>query len=689
VSGMARLCSAIAVVLGACAARVAAPPPTPRAEVRERIHGVEVVDPYRWLEDRKSPRTEAWIEAQNVYTRSILDAVPERQAIRRRLVELVKVDTVQIPQERAGRYFFARRRANDELFVYYLRRGAAGKDEVIIDPHPWSSDRSVTASLLDVSRDGTLLAYGVRKGGEDEVEVRLLDVERRRELPDRLPKGRFLGVALKPDKSGFYYARHGKRGTRVHYHPLGGDPAKDPEIFGDGYGPEKGITVSLSEDGRWLLFTVFHGSAAQRTEVYLQDVSRGGPIVPVVHDLHARFVPAIAGDRLYLWTDWQAPRGRILVAPAADPGRERWKEVVPEGEGVVKSFSLVGGRLFVNTLEKVRSKVKVFERDGRYVRDIAFPTLGTVGQIHGRWEGTEGFFEFQSYHVPPTIYRYDVASGEAVIWARLEVPFDSDRFQVEQVWVPSRDGTQVPMFLAHRKGLARDGSNPTYLTGYGGFNVSVVPYFAAQHAVWLERGGVLAVPNLRGGGELGESWHRAGMRERKQNVFDDFLAAADWLVANRYTTAKKLAIGGGSNGGLLVGAALTQRPDRFAAVVCSYPLLDMIRYHKFLVARLWVSEYGSSDDPAQFQILRAYSPYHRVRDGERYPSVLLLTGDSDTRVDPLHARKMAARLQAATSGGPVLLRYDVTAGHSPGLSASRLIDLFTDSLSFLVWQLGR
>lgn len=675
---------------GARAQLLRKPPTTPTDNVKEVLHGVEIVDPYRWLEDQWDPKTRAWIEEQNAYTRALLDTVAGREWIRRRLTELMKVEAIGLPVERGGRYFFAKRRADQEQFVLYMRKGRQGLDEVLIDPHPWSPDHTTSVTLLDVSDDGTVLAYGVRQGGEDEITIRLFDVEARRDLPDVLPKGRYFGLSLTPDKSGFYYTRHTPEGPRVYFHRRGEDPARDREIFGRGYGVDKIINATLSEDGRYLLFTVSHGAGARRTEIYLQDVARGGPILTVVNDIEARFSGEIAGDTLYLLTNWNAPRGRLLAVNVQDAAaRDRWREIIPQSSAVINGFALVGGRLLVNHLENVQARVRIFDPDGKFLAEIPLPTIGSVSSVRGRWTSPEAFYAFSSFHIPTTIYRYDVSTGTSEVWATLKVPIRSEQFEVKQVWYESRDGTRIPMFIAHARGLKLDGARPTLLTGYGGFNVSLLPGFSARALLWMELGGVYALPNLRGGGEFGEEWHRAGMLEKKQNVFDDFLAAAEWLIKNGYTNPSRLAISGGSNGGLLVGAALTQRPELFAAVVCSYPLLDMIRYHRFLVARFWIPEYGSSDDPQQFKYLLAYSPYHQVKPGTRYPAVLFITGDADTRVDPLHARKMTARLQAATtSDRPILLRYDTKAGHSGGLPLSKQIEDLTDELSFLLWQLG-
>ncbi len=666
-----------------------APPATRTDNVKETLHGVEVVDPYRWLEDQWSPETRAWIEAQNKYTDSVVGHLPGREGLEKRLGELLRVESIGVPRARAGRYFFSKRAADQDLFIVYMRQGLDGKDEVLIDPHPLSPDHTVSVNLIDISDDGKLVVYGVREGGQDEVSVKLLNVDTRQPLADQLPKARYTGVSVTPDGKGLYYTRHEKQGPRVYYHAMGTDSASDKLLFGEGYGPEKIIAPALSEDGRWLLLTVLYGSAADKTELYLMDTTSKGPVVTIVNDVQARFSGSIGGDTLFLHTNWNAPNNRILAVDLKKPARENWREVVPEGADVMDSMTLLGGRILAEYLHNVRSQVRIFEADGRPVRELELPALGSVGTFNGRWAGPEAFYSFSSFHIPTTIYRYDMASGKQSVWARLKVPVDTEKFMVRQVWYESKDGTLVPMWLVHKKGIRLDGSNPTLLTGYGGFNLSLSPGFSSRAVVWVEQGGVYAVPNLRGGGEFGEKWHKAGMREKKQNVFDDFISAAEWLIESGYTRPDKLAIAGGSNGGLLVGAALTQRPDLYGAVVCSYPLLDMVRYQKFLVARFWVPEYGSSDDAAQFGYIRAYSPYQNVKAGTKYPAVLFITGDSDTRVDPLHARKMAAEVQAATgSGRPVLLRYDTKAGHSGGLPVSKQIEDLTDEMSFVFWQLG-
>ena len=688
---LALLALALCLATSAIAAtQTVSKPPLARVDVvRDTLHGVIVADSYRWLEDKSSPETRAWIDAENAYTDAVMAPVEGRDRVHARLEQLLKVDSQGIPFEKGGRYFFSRRLASQEVSVLYMRNGLDGKDQVIIDPHSLSADHTTTVSFSDVSEDGKLLAYATRLGGVDEVEIKFMDLDTGKELADRLPPARYFGTSINADKSGLYYSRYTKEGSRVYYHAFGTDPASDRLLFGEGFGPEKIVGVGLSDDRHWLQISVSYGSATDRSEIYVQDVAGGGPITPVVNDVPAFFSGDIVGDTMYLRTNWEASNNRIFAVDLRHPERSAWKEIVPAGDAVIESFSLAGGRLYVNYLKNVVSTVRVFDPTGKAVGSIEFPTLGSVGDIGGKWAKNEAFFTFVSFHVPTTIYHLDTATGKKAVWWRAPVPIKSDQFEVKQVWYPSKDGTKIPMFLVHKKGLKLDGRNPTLLTGYGGFRVSSTPGFSSRAALWVESGGVYALANLRGGGEFGEAWHKGGMLEKKQNVFDDFIGAAEWLIQNKYTRAEKLCISGGSNGGLLVGAALTQRPDLFGAVVCSVPLLDMLRYQNFLVARFWVPEYGSAENADQFKFISAYSPYQHVKAGVKYPAVMFITGDGDTRVDPLHARKMCALLQASTgSERPVLLHYDTKAGHSGGKPVSKQIDDLTQELTFMAWQLG-
>ena len=684
-------CLAPVAALALASAALATPryPDTRVAVVRDTLHGGVVEDPYRWLEEKDAPATREWLGREIAFTDSALAKVSGRERVRARLEQLLKVDARDVPIERGGRYFFAKRLPTQDQKVLCVRKGLEGKDEVLVDPHPLSPDHTTSVLYLDVSLDGNLAAIGTRQGGEDEMTVSFVDVASRRPLPDRLPRARYFAVAVRPDRSGFYYSKFTAEGSRVWFHTMGTDASRDVLVFGAGRGPEQIIDVALSEDARWLLLTVYHGSSGDQTELWIQDLKAARPATAIVDDVPAFFNAVFAGDRLYVRTNWNASNGRIVRMDLSNPSRDHWTEVVPAGSYAIDDFAVAGGRLFVNYLEDVVSKIRVFDPDGKPLGEIPLPAIGAAGPVTGRWTASEGFFTFESYHVPPSIYRYDVASAKSTEWWRASVPFKSDAIEVGQVWYVSKDGTKVPMFVVHRKGFARDGNNPTYLTGYGGFTVNITPRFSATAALWVENGGVYAVPNLRGGSEFGEAWHQAGMLAKKQNVFDDFNAAAEWLIANRYTDARHLAIAGGSNGGLLVGAAMTQRPELYQAVVCQVPLLDMLRYHRFLVERFWVPEYGSSEDPDQFKFIQAYSPYHHVTKGVNYPAVLFMTGDSDTRVDPLHARKMTALLQASTGGErPILLHYDVKSGHASGKPVSKQIEDDTDRLLFLFWQLG-
>ena len=600
----------------------------------------------------------------------------------------MRIDTVSAPFEQGGRYFLFKKRAEDDLSILYVRKGLGGKDEVLIDPHTLSPDHTTTVGLNDVSGDGRVMIYSIRRGGTDETEIRVMDVDSRKDLPDRLPWALYRGVSIKKDGSGFYYNLQKRDvGIRVFYHAMGTDPSKDVEVFGKGYGPDKWVGASVSEDGRYLLFEVSHGWA--RNEVYVQEIS-GGPIKTIVNDIDAHFNAWFAGDRLVMQTDWQAPNGRIIVVDLKDPARDKWREIIPAGPDAIQGFSLAGGKLFVSYLHNVSSQIKIFTIDGKAAGEVRLPGLGSTGGLQGRWDSNEAFFGFRSYITPQSIYRYDVATGKTELWAQPKVPFKSDDFEVKQVWYASKDGTRIPMFLVHKKGIRPNGKLPTLLYGYGGFNVSLTPSFRPAAAAWVEQGGVFAVANLRGGGEFGEAWHKAGMLDKKQNVFDDFIAAAEWLIKSNYTNPSRLAIQGGSNGGLLVGAALTQRPELFQAVLCEFPDLDMIGYYRFKNNNPpALLEYGNASDPAQFKFLYAYSPYQKVKPGTKYPAVFLTTGDADTRVPPLQARKMTARLQAATSSGkPVLLLYDTKAGHAGGRPLGKVIEDISLEMAFLYWQLG-
>jgi prolyl oligopeptidase len=669
---------------------------TPLRPVTDNYHGEWVEDPYRWLEADGDPEVEAWEEAQNQATRAALEALDFRPRLRRRLEELLAIGDLGPPHPRGDRYFYMRRDAGQNHAVLYLRRGSPeAADEVVLDPNTWSEDGTEALDWYSLSPDGRLVAYGRSSQGDEWSTLYLLDVDSGRHLPDSIPRTRACSIAWLPDASGFYYTRYPQPGEvpegqehyhrRLFFHRLGADWRQDPLVFGQGRDPSDWPVASLSPDGRHLLITVAVGWT--RTDVYVLD-RETGDLLTLAEGEEVLYEGEILEGRAYLLTNWQAPRYRLVRVDLARPAREQWEELVPQGDSVLEWAGIIGRQLFATCLVNATSQLFRFDLDGRNRVEIPLPTLGSVGAIGGEWCGHEMFYSFTSFTVPPTVYRYDLARGESTLWNRVRADIDPDRYETRQVWYSSRDGTPIPMFLVHRRGLQRTGAHPTLLTGYGGFNQSMTPGFSRTTYAWLESGGLLALPNLRGGGEFGKEWHEAGMLGRKQNVFDDFLAAAEYLIAEGYTSPARLAIQGGSNGGLLVGAALTQRPDLFRAVVCSVPLLDMLRYHHFSIARLWIPEYGCADDPEQYRWLRAYSPYHNVRPGEKYPAVLLLAGAQDSRVHPMHARKMAARLQAASSSGlPVLLRIESKAGHGAGKPISKILEEATDTWSFLFWQL--
>jgi prolyl oligopeptidase len=671
------------------AAKIMPPPHTKAEPVTDDIHGVKITDPYRWLEDQNSPQTRAWLETQEKYARTYLDALPGREQMKKDFDALLKIDSMSAPATRNGRYFFSRRLASEDRASLCMREGYSGKDEVLVDPKTVTTDPTSSINYMGISRDGSLIAYGIRKGGEDETEVHFLEVATRKPLGDVIPRGRFSGFSITPDKKGVYYAVIPAKGSRVYYHAMGTPASQDKEIFGNGYGPGQLISSGLSEDGRWLVLVVADGVPAKKNEIYLKDVEHDGPIVTVTKDIEAEFDPDFAGDSLILTTNWDAPNRRIFRADLKNPTRDHWQEIVPEGKLAIDSVSPSGGRIYVSYLDNVVTRVKQYDLSGKDLGDFKLPGIGSASPPSGRWTDNELFFSFTSFVVPTSAYRYVVSTGKEDLWFQPKVPIHTGDMEVKQVWYPSKDGTKIPMFVVARKGLVLNGKNPTLMTAYGGFNISMTPQFSAIAAWWTEHGGVFAQPNLRGGGEFGEAWHRAGMFEKKQNVFDDFIAAAEWLIQNKYTNPSKLAIQGGSNGGLLMGAMMTQRPDLFGAIVCGAPLLDMLRFQKMSVGSWWTAEYGSADDPKQFQYLLKYSPYQNVHKGTKYPPIMFVTGDSDTRVDPAHARKMAALMQADNGdGNPIILRYDTKGGHSGIGSVDKVIDQQVDQMSFIADQLG-
>lgn len=666
------------------------PPPTEAKPVTDDIHGTMLTDPYRWLEDGKSPETRAWINAQMKYTGQYLSQVKIRPEIVSELTKLERVESYSIPLERGGNYFFKKRLADENQGSIYIRRGLHGQDERLIDATKLSADQNTSVQLNDISKDGTLLAYGTRSGGADEESVHILDVAKNQELADSLPPARYDGVQIRPDKQGLYYARLDPAGSSVFYHKLGTPAASDQMIFGksfegESFGPMELIGVGITENDRYLMIDVEHGVPAKRVDIYVKDLRHAdSPIRPVIHGIDNRFEPENYGDDLYVMTDYKAPNYRVVKVNIANPQPEHWTEIVPEGRDVISGISIVGGKLFVTGLHDVVTETRIDTLEGKRTGEVSYPTLGAATNVYGREDSKEGFYSFESFIIPPTIYRYDVGTGKTEVFAQPRVPFASDQYEVKQVFYTSKDGTRVPMFISSKKGVKRNGHTPTLMFAYGGFLINLTPTWNPEYAWWMEHGGFYAQPNLRGGGEYGEKWHQAGMFEHKQNVFDDFFAASQYLIDKKYTSPKRLAIRGRSNGGLLIGVAMTQHPEQFGAIWCGYPLLDMIRFQKFLVGKWWTAEYGSSDNPDQFPYLLKYSPYQNVKPGTKFPAVMFNTGDSDTRVDPLHARKMTALVQADNAGDrPILLHYQTVSGHSAGVSITQAINDTADELAFL------
>ena len=692
--------SASAQVFGGDGIKLAAAPAVAKHPVVDtyRVAGgpvVAVTDDYRWLEDAKSPETRAYIGAENAYTQTYLDQLKMLPAVRTEMAALLKVDSISTPTERGGKFFYTKRLAEENQGSIYMRDGLHGAEVKLIDGPGRSADGNTSVNFQGVTTDGTVMTYGVRVGGADESEVHFFDIAGRKEVYDVLPTARYSGVQIDPAKVGVYYSRFfPHEGTRVYYHAFGTAMTADRMVLGREYKGEKlgeidGIGVRITANGHFLVMSINRGVPAKREDILIQDLRvKDAAIVPLVYGYESRFNEMNVGDTFYVDTDFQAPNRRVLKAEMG-VRPEQWKTVIPEGKDVIERTSLVGGKMFVLRLHDVNSLLTAYTLEGKETGTIPFPGIGAGSGLSGRVESTDGFYTFDSIVTPPTIFHYDVATGKSDVFNVQKVPFDSGAYELKEVFYQSKDGTRVPMFIAGKKGLKRDGTERLLMTGYGGFSVSETPVWNPEYAWWMEQGGWFALPDLRGGNEYGEAWHKAAMFEKKQNVFDDWYAAAEYLIANKYTSPAHFAIRGRSNGGLLMGASMTQRPELFGAIWCGYPLLDMLRYQYFLVGRTWTTEYGSSEDPAQFGFIRAYSPYQNVKAGTKYPAILFFTGDGDTRVDPMNARKMTPLMQESTgSGRPVLLHYSLKGGHSAGVSQTQLVEDYADEMGFLWTETG-
>jgi len=663
-------------------------------------HGVKVADPYRWLENLDSAETRAWVEAENKLTFDFLNAIPVRAQIKERLTKLWNYEKFGVPFKEGDRYFYSRNSGLQNQSVLYTVNALDAAPKEVLDPNTLSSDGTVAVSGMQVSRDGKLLAYSLSASGSDWQEWKVRDVESGKDLSDDLQWVKFSSVSWTKDGSGFFYSRYDQPDSdslkqtnyfqKVYFHKIGASQADDILVYERPDQKDWLFGGSVTEDGRYLLITIFQGTDT-RNRVYYKDLTaKDGPVIKLLDEFDAAY-SFVGNDETKFWfqTDSKSPRGKIVEIDVTKPQRSNWKELIPETKEALQTVSLVNHQFVLNYLKDAYTQVRVFDTTGKFVREVEFPGIGSAEGFGGKSTDKETFYSFTGFTTPTTIYRYDLTTGKSSVFREPKVEFNPADFETKQVFFKSKDGTRVPMFITHKKGIKLDGNNSTYLYGYGGFNISLTPAFSVGNLVWMEMGGVYAQPNLRGGGEYGEDWHQGGMKSKKQNVFDDFIGAAEWLISNKYTSTKKLAIGGGSNGGLLVGAVLTQRPELFGAALPAVGVMDMLRFQEFTIGWAWVSDYGSSADPAEFKTLYAYSPLHNIKAGTAYPPTMITTADHDDRVWPGHSFKFAAALQAAQAGpAPILIRIETKAGHGAGKPTTKIIEEIADRWAFLDRTIG-
>ncbi len=679
-------------------------PPTPTVDHVDNYHGTEVSDPYRWLEDLDSPETAAWVEAQNQVTFAFLNQLPERAAFEQRLTELYNYARYSLPFKQGGRYFYEFNTGLQNQSPLYVKSRLEDEGRLLLDPNTLSADGTVALTAYTASEDGQWLAYATSTSGSDWREIRVRNIATGEDTEDLIQWAKFTDISWTHDSRGFFYSRfpapavtEGAKATfsdladqTVYYHRLGTPQSEDIKFYAIPEHPQWGITASVSEDGRYLMIPISEGTDPRNRMRFLDlkdpaNPDRSGEVQILVDELEASYnFIGNEGSTAFFLTDLDAPRYRIIAIDLDHPDRENWRTIVPEGETVIESAGIVGGQFIVKTMQDARNVLSRFALDGTPLGEVDLPGLGAVDGFSGRHDEPELFFNFASFTTPRTNFRADLSSGEVEVFQQPEVPVDLSRYETRQVFYASKDGTRVPMFITMRKGIALDGSHPTLLYGYGGFNISLLPHYSSTAIAWLEMGGIYAVPNLRGGGEYGQQWHLAGTKERKQNVFDDFAAAGDYLVAEGYTSHRHLAIRGGSNGGLLVAATLLQRPDLARAALPAVGVLDMLRFHKFTIGWAWTPDYGSADDPEGFAYLHAYSPLHNIESGVDYPATLITTADHDDRVHPAHSFKFAAAMQAANPDPklPTFIRIETKAGHGAGRPISKIIATTADELAF-------
>ncbi len=672
-------------------------PPTQRQECAETLHGTTVSDPYRWLEDLNGADTQAWIAAQNEITEAYLAALPWRAQIRARLTELWNYERYGVPFRRGNRYFFTRNDGLQNQSVLYWMNNLDDEPTLLLDPNTLSDDGTVALSGHAVSDDGSLLAYALSASGSDWMEWRVREVESGKDRHDLVQWAKFTGASWTTDNAGFFYSRYDQPAEgeaykdsnyhhKLYYHRLGTTQAEDELIYERPDQKEWNFGGYVTDDGDYLIIYVSRGTFRENGIFYCDLRDPGGPVVELLNQFDAAYhFVGNDGPLFYFRTDHSAPLGRLIAVDIRQPAESNWQELIPESQDTLRSVNRVYRQFVTNYLHDAHSLVRIFDAEGALIRTVELPGIGTVAGFGGDQDERETFYSFTSFTTPGIVYRYDLETGESNLFRQPTLQFDPDLYETKQIFYASKDGTRVPMFLCHKKGLAINAKTPAYLYGYGGFDIPLTPNFAVNVLTWLEMGGIFAQPNLRGGGEYGKRWYEAGKLEQKQNVFDDFIAAAEWLIENGYTSTPKLAIGGGSNGGLLVGACMTQRPDLFAACLPAVGVLDMLRFHKFTIGWAWVSDYGSPDDPKQFQTLLGYSPYHNIKPGTHYPATFVTTGDHDDRVFPAHSFKFAAALQHAQAGpAPTLIRIETKAGHGAGKPTAKLIEEAADKWAFVI-----
>ncbi len=669
-------------------------PETEKISVADTLHGTIVIDNFRWLERSGDPKVKAWVVAQEQLTRNILDTLPQRAWLIQKFNELWRYDNKGVPNRvlDGNRIFYWAMKENWERRAYYYQESESAQPILLLNPNEWGSK---TLSFWKASRDGKYIAFGVAEAGNEQPFIKVMEVTSKKILSDSLRGWRQYGVSWLPDNSGFYYSTCPLKGEvpegeeyywrTVYLHKLGTPSSDDIKVFYSEKAKEYYHGSQVTEDGEYVFF---HRGQFNKNEIYLKKLGCDDTLNPVVTGFDARYRLDIIEDKLIIWTDLDAPNGKVYITDVDKPAKENWKELISETADNLLSIIGIAGHLYAVYSHNAHTIIKVYTLDGEFIRELPLPTIGSAS-IDGYWSRPDIWVTFASFTYPRTIFKYDFEKNKLNLYYRPEIDVDVSKYITEQIWYKSKDSTDISMFLIHHKDMKKNGMNPVYLTGYGGFNIPIEPWFSTTYTIWLDAGGIVAIPNLRGGGEYGKEWHKAGMLDKKQNTFDDFIAAAEWLIANNYTNSDKLAIGGGSNGGLLVGAVTVQRPDLFKVVNCAVPLLDMLRYHKFCYANIWAEEYGNADDPEQFEYLVKYSPYQNVNNGTEYPAIILVGSENDARCYPLHAMKMTARMQEANpEGEPILLLIEKESGHGGGTTLSTRIEQQADIWAFLMSNVG-